>query len=279
MQFVAAMRITTLVVTLVMLVGTAAHADKLRCTEHPLFPTHMPGYSVADCKISEFDGYEFSTTKGPKHHEEGKYTYITYRIDKGADQASGLAVVRNYENAIGKLGGTVVASDPNRWVNGKVTVDGKEVWFEAMKGNGLIWLTIIEKQAMAQHIVADAAAFSSGLKATGHVAVEGIYFDTGKAIVKPESTPALEQVAKLLKDDAGLKLWVVGHTDSVGGVDDNLKLAQARAEAVVKVLTTTHGVAASRLKGYGSGPLAPVASNDTEEGRAKNRRVELVKQP
>ncbi len=131
---------------------------------------------------------------------------------------------------------------------------------------------------MAQHIVADAASLGAGLKATGHVTVEGIFFDTGKAEVKPESTPALEQVARLLATDASLKLWVVGHTDAVGKLDDNMKLAQARAEAVVTVLTTKHGVAAPRLKGYGVGPLAPVGTNDTDDGRTKNRRVELVKQ-
>lgn len=116
------------------------------------------------------------------------------------------------------------------------------------------------------------------IKATGHGAVCGIYFDTGKSTLKPESTPALAEVAKLLGADLTFKLWVVGHTDSVGAVDANLKLAQARAEAVVTALTTTHGIGAARLKGYGVGPLAPVATNDTEEGRAKNRRVELVKQ-
>ena len=79
----------------------------------------------------------------------------------------------------------------------------------------MIWLRIIEKKAMEQHVVADAAP-SRRPEATGHVAVYGIYFDTGKAVVKPESTPALEEVAKLLADP-GLKLWVVGHTDAVGG--------------------------------------------------------------
>jgi len=132
---------------------------------------------------------------------------------------------------------------------------------------------------MTQHIVADAAAFSSGLDKSGHVAVEGIFFATGKAVLEPASTPALDEVAKLLKGNASLKLWVVGHTDSVGKLDDNLALSKARAEAVVTALTTKYGIASARLKGYGSGPLAPVASNDAEEGRAKNRRVELVKQP
>lgn len=138
---------------------------------------------------------------------------------------------------------------------------------------------MIEKVAMKQQVVADAAALSNDLRASGHVAVYGIYFDTGKAVVKPESRPALDEVARMLAADTSLKLWVVGHTDWVGKVDDNLRLAQARAEAVVADLVGSHGVQAARLKGYGVGPLAPVAGNDDEAGRARNRRVDLVKAP
>ena len=93
-----------------------------------------------------------------------------------------------------------------------------------------------------------------------------------------ESTPALQEVAKLLGSAPSLKLWVVGHTDGVGAIDANMRLSQARAEAVVAALTTTYKIAPARLKGYGVGPLAPVASNAAEESRAKNRRVELVQQ-
>jgi outer membrane protein OmpA-like peptidoglycan-associated protein len=131
---------------------------------------------------------------------------------------------------------------------------------------------------MRQDVVADAAAFATGLKDTGHVAVYGIYFDTGKSDVKPESDPALKEIAKLLAQDPKLKLYVVGHTDSVGPFEANMKLSQARAEAVAKVLTAKFGVAASRLRAVGAGPTSPVASNATEDGRARNRRVELVEQ-
>lgn len=132
---------------------------------------------------------------------------------------------------------------------------------------------------MEQHIVADAAAIRGDLNRTGHIAIEGIYFDTNKATIKPESKAALDEIGKLLKSDPGLKLWVVGHTDWVGAIDDNVKLAQARAEAVMKALTTSYGIAAGRLQARGLGPYAPVSSNETDEGRTKNRRVELVKQP
>jgi outer membrane protein OmpA-like peptidoglycan-associated protein len=113
---------------------------------------------------------------------------------------------------------------------------------------------------------------------SGKVAIYGIYFDFDKAEVKPESEPALAEIAKLLQADATLKLYVVGHTDNAGGYDHNMKLSQQRAEAVVRELTSKYRIAAVRLKPRGVGSLAPVTSNDTEEGRAKNRRVELVKQ-
>jgi OmpA-OmpF porin, OOP family len=136
----------------------------------------------------------------------------------------------------------------------------------------------VEKKAMAQDIVANADVFSNDLKATGHSAVYGIYFDTGKSEIKPESGQAIGEIAKLLKNDAGLKVYVVGHTDNMGGLESNMKLSRDRADAVVQALVRDHGIIASRLSPYGAGPYAPVASNDTEEGKAKNRRVELVKQ-
>lgn len=112
----------------------------------------------------------------------------------------------------------------------------------------------------------------------GHVEVPGIYFDFGKSEVKPESKPALEQVAALLQANPSMRVWVVGHTDSVGSAESNVALSNARAASVIRVLTQQMGIASRRLAPHGAGPYAPVASNKTEEGRAKNRRVELVEQ-
>ncbi|MCM2326999.1 MAG: OmpA family protein [Lysobacter sp.] len=269
-----------LVLSLVIAAPAAAEPDRKGCADHPLFPTRMPDFFIVDCKTVEFDAFAFKMPNPrTQNRQEGKVTQITYQLTRGKQDASGVAVVRNYEGALAKIGGTVAQSDPNRWVNGSVVIDGREAWVEAEKGNGKIWLRIVEKQPMKQHIVADALSMSNDLKATGHVAVYGIFFDTGKSVVKPESKPALDEVAKLLKADPALKLWVVGHTDWVGQVSDNMRLAQARAEAVASELVSAHGIAASRLKGYGVGPLAPVAGNDDEAGRAKNRRVDLVKAP
>jgi OOP family OmpA-OmpF porin len=258
--------------------ASAAEIDKKGCADHPVFPTRMSGYIIRDCQTKDFDAFEFETGKREKNVVEGRRTKLTYWIEDRSKEPSALAIVRNYENAIKSVGGAVLFLDKNRWVNGKIVKDGKEIWAQAEKGNGQIWLTIVEKAGMAQEIVANADAFGKDIKSTGHAAIYGIYFDTGKSEVKPESEAALQEVAKLLSGDPNLKLLVVGHTDSVGQLEANMKLSQARAEAVIQALSKSHGVAANRLKAQGAGPIAPVATNRTEEGRAKNRRVELVEQ-
>jgi len=150
--------------------------------------------------------------------------------------------------------------------------------YKARQG-AYIAVDILETKAMEQNmVVVSASEIEKSLTANGKVAIYGIYFDTGKADVKPESKPSLEQIAAFLKADAKAKLHVVGHTDSVGGYDSNLSLSRRRAEAVVAALVKDYGIAAGRLVGNGVASLAPVASNASEEGRAKNRRVELVLQ-
>lgn len=260
-----------------LLASPALAADKAGCKDHPLVPIRMPGYSIQDCKSEEFGAFEFQATKGKRPSYEGRTTFLTYRVDDRKQEPSSAAVVRNYENAVTQAGGTIL-DHAAWWTNGKLTSAGREAWIQAEKGNGLIWLRVVEKEAMRQYVQADAAALSSGLAGAGHVAVYGILFDTGSAVVKPESRPALVEIAKLLAQTPSLKLEVVGHTDMTGGLDANMKLSQARAESVVKALAGEHGVAAGRLRAFGVGPLAPVATNDSDEGRAKNRRVELVKE-
>lgn len=126
-------------------------------------------------------------------------------------------------------------------------------------------------------VTVDAAAISKGLGESGHIALYGILFDTDKATVKPESQPALREIASVLTSNPELKLWVVGHTDNQGTADYNQSLSSRRARAVVDVLVEQYGIAPGRLQPAGVGFLAPVASNETEAGRALNRRVELVR--
>lgn len=145
--------------------------------------------------------------------------------------------------------------------------------------NSFAFVRVAEVKGMEEGLVTvDAAAMQKGIASEGHVALYGIQFDFNKADIKPESKPTLEEIAGLLQGNPQWKIYVVGHTDNVGTYDYNMDLSQRRAKAAVAALTTQYGVQAARLRPSGVGPLAPVAPNDSEEGRTKNRRVELVKQ-
>jgi OmpA-OmpF porin, OOP family len=253
------------------------NSDTKGCSDHPLF-TRMLNTHIVFCKTVGFDSFKFKTGKGSETAVEGKRFEIKYQTNQGIEYPGPLSIIRNHQNAISKIGGTVLFED-QRYTWLKVVHDDKEIWAQVDTAwNKGYMLTIVEKKAMAQDVVASAELFKSGLNTTGHVEVPGIFFDTGKSEIKPESEASIAEIAKLLKVDPNLKVYVVGHTDNVASLDLNIRLSKARAEAVAQALVSKHGIAASRLSGQGAGPLLPVASNDNEEGRAKNRRVELVKQ-
>jgi OmpA-OmpF porin, OOP family len=145
--------------------------------------------------------------------------------------------------------------------------------------HAVVLLDVAETAPMETRMVTvEAAEMAKSIASTGHIALYGIHFDTDKTDIKPESAETLKEIATLLKQDPKLSLLVVGHTDNVGGYDYNMKLSDRRAAAVVQALTAQHGIDAKRLRPAGVGMLAPVTTNDSEDGRAKNRRVELVKQ-
>jgi len=259
---------------------TFAQQDKPGCKDHPMF-TRMPNFYISNCEEKDYGMADFYDEKGRNIKVEGKLYRIDYWIKGGYKAPSDLQIIRNYQNAIKSIGGVVV----------KELLNFNETYLKLSKGGKTYWviidtsnqgqhyeLTIVEKAEMAQEVVADAKSLLSDIKAKGSASVYGIYFDFDKADIKPESEPAIKEIAKLLQENKGLKLYVVGHTDNVGTLDYNLKLSKARADAVVKELVTKYKISPERLKAYGVGSLAPVATNRTEEGRAKNRRVELVEQ-
>jgi len=146
-------------------------------------------------------------------------------------------------------------------------------------GQTILQLDVVElKPTSDKLVVVSASDISRGLEASGRVAVYGILFDSNKSDVKPESRAALEEIAKYLRSNVNAKLDVVGHTDNVGSYDSNLDLSRARAAAVVSALVGEYNINPQRLRASGVGFLAPVASNATEDGHAKNRRVELLPQ-
>ena len=140
-------------------------------------------------------------------------------------------------------------------------------------------LEIIESKSMDTGMVTvDAEAIGKGIDANGHMAIYGVQFDTNSASIKPESAAVLLEIARFLESRPDLKILVVGHTDNQGAYEYNVSLSSRRANAVARYLNEQHAVDTKRLRSEGVGYLAPVSTNDTPEGRAKNRRVELVKQ-
>lgn len=247
--------------------------------DHPMI-SRMPDFWISEYKEAEYDSYKYiGADKKPLIIEGHKYS-ILYKINTGASDPGALKIVRNVQDALKKIGGKVLHDDSfNKLSTILVQKDGKETWIEVRCYSGIMYrMSIVEREIMKQEIVADAGAMGNDINSTGHVSVYGIFFDTGKAEIKPESDAAIEQISVLLKSNEALKLYVVGHTDNVGTIDSNMKLSKDRADAVVNSLISKYGIQAARLKSYGVASLVPVASNDTEEGKAKNRRVELVKQ-
>ena len=158
----------------------------------------------------------------------------------------------------------------------RFTKGGKEVWVLIRARNNEYEQTVVEREVMKQDVTVDAAAMATSIADTGSVAIYGINFDTASSVIKPDSGPAIDEIIKLLTNNPALKVGIVGHTDMVGDATSNMRLSQARAQSVITDLVSRHGIAAARLVAFGAGPWAPLTSNKTDDGRAKNRRVELV---
>lgn len=257
--------------------GALAQTDVKGGKDHPLL-TRMPGYFITSSDVKEFDKYTTAYLPDAEAVWEGKVTKLRYELKEGAKQSSMVQIVRNYENALKKIGAKVIYNE-ERVLGARIA--GKNattfVHVEAFNDGNDYELVVVEQAAMKQEVMADADALSNSIAATGKAEAYGIYFDTGKAILKPESTPTLEEITKLLKQNPKMALYVVGHTDNEGSLESNLKLSADRAAAVVRALTGM-GIKGSRLKSAGLASYCPVASNRTEDGKARNRRVELVEQ-
>lgn len=171
----------------------------------------------------------------------------------------------------GSLGGTfyVAAKKGNVYV----AVSGKRY----SDNETVVLLDIIEATEMQDDLITvNAEYMTNKLKETGHVALQGILFDLNKATIKEESKPLLAEIAKMMNNNPTFKLYVVGHTDMTAELKYNMELSSQRASAVVNYLVEQHKIASTRFSPQGVGPLSPISSNETEEGRSKNRRVELV---
>ena len=247
--------------------------------------TGMPNYKITDASDQEFADYRFYNGKNCTTVEGKKY-YRAYTLKEGAKQSSELQISRNYSNSVKSMGGTIVfdgeCSGANcaencggRMMVGKVAKGGNELWIEVApfnEGNDY-YLSVVVKEGMKQDVTA--SSMLDALNREGHIALY-INFDTGKSTIKSESRPIINQIVEMLKANPGLKIGVEGHTDSAGNPKSNKTLSDERAKSVVAAIVA-QGVDAKRLSAAGFGQDKPIADNKTEEGRAKNRRVELVK--
>ena len=250
----------------------------------------FPGYErfehEEDNPTRQFDAHEM--WDGKKWvSREGRYMKRGFFRKEGTVLASPLQIGRNLANALKAAGGTVLFQGDTEpegrkeyiggeyHVYGKATQKGRTVWFLCyVYNNGENYeLRSIEEEALAQSITASAMA--DALQKDGFIALD-IHFDTGKATLKADSQALVDQIAELLKGNPALKVGIEGHTDNTGTPAGNKKLSEDRAKAVVAAVAAK-GVQASRMSAVGWGQEKPVADNRSEEGRAKNRRVEVVK--
>ncbi len=279
--------------------------------DHPML-SRYPGSFIRDYQHQEFDELELPIGEAKDWNKLGKTERVEGRITKifytYPETRSPLEVSRNYEAALSRAGFSILYScagmagptgcgpiqghyhnwfgsgsnydeEKQRTLTAKLSRPEGDIWTSLHVCPQWVFLAVVEAKPMEADLVkVDAAALKADIIASGHVAVYGVYFDAGKSAIKPESEPALQEVSRLLEADPRLKLHVVGHTDSMGEMTDNMELSRARASAVVQALTSRYAVAPARLRADGVGALAPVASNRTEPGRARNRRVELVEQ-
>ena len=270
-------RITRILVSIIFLsllpVGVASSQEKdaKGCQDHPLI-SRMNSYYIDSCERN-FNSFEFFLPEGAKTLE-GERTKIEYYLQEGSPQPSYLQIRRNYGNAIKNIGGTTLF-DEDRRSTFKVTKGGKETWIalEAFNEGRSYELVILEMAPMTQEVTAD--AMYSALNKEGFMALY-INFDTGKSNIKPESMEIIGQIVALLKAHPDLKVSIEGHTDNVGTPQNNKILSTQRAKSVMNAVVQK-GIAATRLTALGWGQEKPLADNRSEEGRAKNRRVEIVK--
>jgi OmpA-OmpF porin, OOP family len=250
-----------------------APQDAENCKDSAII-TRMPGSTIHSCENKEFEQVKVPVAKDADGNVtektlEGEYHSWDYGTREGV---SDIQVFRNFENALKQAGMRIVYEDSPS----TITANKGDTWYWLQNSGSYYYQTILTIKSMRQEVTADASSIADELSKSGHIALYGIHFETGKAVILPDSETVLSEVAKMLQQNADVKVSIEGHTDNVGSAASNQTLSEKRAQAVASWLTS-HGIDAARLKSKGWGASKPVQENSTEEGRAKNRRVELVK--
>ena len=262
----------------------AVAQDAKGCKDPAMFPQRIPHFSIASCRSAQ----DADTFRWPGGQQQamGLRTETVYKVPKPADGAAPKYIVANYANALKGIGGELL-QDPAKTslgdrLTGRVTVDGRTVWVHVTSDSAVSggnWssykLIVLQEDAAAQ--VVTARKMLDELNQAGFIALY-INFDTGKWDIRPESQGVVKEITALMQQQGGLNISIEGHTDNVGTPAANKTLSENRARAVMQAVVA-QGIAASRLRSAGHGQEKPIADNRSEDGRAKNRRVELVKLP
>jgi outer membrane protein OmpA-like peptidoglycan-associated protein len=264
-----------LAATVVWATMVEAGTDKRK---HPVIK-EIPGFVLEDSKFENFSSYKFKQEMKDGWEEKevkGKYWFLYYEYKKGDRKFSKLEIIENYKQAAIEKGGRILSEDDTKLDFSVPLSDGRTIWTRLHTWVNSYELYIIEEKGFKKRLTLGAEEMKKELDATGHVAIYGIHFDFDKATLKPGSEKVLIEMVKLMRKYSRLCVEIQGHTDSVGTRSYNLGLSERRA-AAVKSFLILYGIAATRMTIKGYGPDKPVASNNTEDGRALNRRVELKK--
>ncbi|MBE7733789.1 OmpA family protein [Devosia sp. CC-YST696] len=204
--------------------------------------------------------------------------YFFYESDiKDAPYSNGACAVTSRINDQHFTAARIPQGDATAWVAVQTFQLDAGTYCKALNGRTIAVVHVLEPKAREQKMVlVKAEDMADAIDHDGSIALYGIYFDTAKANLTPDSAPTLKEIAALLGGRPELAVLIVGHTDSQGSYDYNLDLSARRADAVKAALVSSYGVDARRLTAAGAGMMAPVASNATDEGRARNRRVTIV---
>ena len=269
----------------IILLANATYAqepDVEGCFDHPLF-NRMSNYYISDC-YENYDEYTFMMGEDETQDMEGTLTRMTYSYDGpfGPNLPSILQVVKNYETAVISNGGTKIYSktkSDGSWTGAtfKLEKDGSEYWLGIydLINNPVDQFSFILliKEGMHQEISINEMFDKLN---TGDALTLYINFDTGKSTIKSESQNIVDELYTLLNENAALKIMIEGYTDNAGRKEANQVLSEQRAESLKKALTDK-GITDDRIKTVGYGQENPIGNNNTEEGKDKNRRIEIRK--
>ena len=262
------------------MIGMLICANMLAAAEtkdHPVIKP-IPGSTLEGAEFKKYSSFTFEYEQDGKEVEKnvkGKHWFFYYELKKEED-VSELEIIENYKQAAFEKGGKILKEGDAKLDFTVPLPDGRTLWAHLHTWVNSYELNIIEEKAFKKRLVFGADEMKRKLDTAGHVSIYGIHFDVDKSILKIGSEKVLTEIVKLLKGYPNLKIEIQGHTDSKGSKDYNLKLSERRAQTVRSFLII-YGIDASRMTTKGYGPDKPVASNETEEGRSLNRRVELKK--